>query len=652
MRDSVNRPVKILPEQLINKIAAGEVVERPASIIKELVENAIDAGADQISVTVKNGGKDLISILDNGSGMDEDDARLAIERHATSKIYEEEDLDQIETLGFRGEALASIASVSQFELLTCHDDNQGGTRLLIKGGALEELSKTGFPRGTKISVEHLFFNTPARLKFMKTTPTEFRHIQEAILHQALAWPHIQFRLIHNQQSVFSLPKGESLEQRIYQLFGDEFQEGLLPIEYEESYLQYEGFLSAPTHAKSTKRWQYLFVNDRFVKCPPVNHAIYDAYRTLLMKNQHPVFFLKLFLDPSEVDVNVHPAKTEIRFRNSQLIHTILVDQLGKALMEASHRRHFGNQMQGTIARETFPSRDLDRPSAKPSDSFQTSIFPNPQRPLPQEQMEIPISSESSSTRAAKTTSLRTPGRASEKKNKKSKGGARHASVPQHSVSLKTSSDKKTPPLSTLSSEAITNPLKEAPLRVLGQIQRRYILVEKKDRIILFDQHAASEQDHYAHYREEFQADNIRTESFPVPRLMELSPQNAILLEQHLSYFQKLGFNIEPFGKTTYAIHGIPRLLKQDVCQATILSVLEELVLFGKSRRPDEIIQHILEKVACHAAIKSGETLSLEVMRELISRLDLIKSVSFHPHGRPIAIEISEQELEKRFNRPV
>ena len=218
--------------------------------------------------------------------------------------------------------------------------------------------------------------------------------------------------------------------------------------------------------------------------------------------------------------------------------------------------------------------------------------------------------------------------------------------------MKNKSDKKTPPPSTSSSEAITDPLKEAPFRVLGQIQRRYILVEKKDRIILFDQHAASEQDIYAHYREEFQADNIKTESFPVPLLMELSPQNAILLEQHLSYFQKLGFNIELFGKTTYAIHSIPRILKQDTCQAAILSVLEELVLFGKSRRPDEIIRHILEKVACHAAIKSGETLSLEVMRQLISRLDVIKSISFRPHGRPIAIEISEEELEKRFNRPI
>ena len=652
MLDPINRPIKILPEQLINKIAAGEVVERPASIIKELVENAIDAGADQITVTVKNGGKDLITILDNGSGMDEDDARLAIERHATSKIYQEKDLDQIETLGFRGEALASIASVSQFELLTCHDENQVGTRLLIKGGALEAFSKTGFPQGTKITVQQLFFNTPARLKFMKTTPTEFRHIQESILHQALAWPHIQFRLSHNQQLVFSLPKGESLEQRIYQLFGDEFQDGLLPIEHEETYLQYEGFFSAPTHAKSTRRWQYLFVNDRFVKCPPVNRAVYDAYRSLLTKNQHPVFILKLFLDPSEVDVNVHPAKTEIRFRNSHLIHTILVDHLGKALMEASHRRHFGNQLQDTIGRSTFPPRDAGRPTALPSDSFQTSIFPNPQHSLLQEQMEIPIPVESPARGVAQTSSPRVSKRERDKKNKKSKKASQHSNDHKHAISLKAKSDQKPQLVSSFSMETVTDQEVEPELHVLGQIQRRYILAEKKERIMLFDQHAASEKDNYAQYFEEFQADCIQTESFLVPLLMELSPQNAILLEQHLSYFQKLGFNIEPFGKTTYSIRSIPQVLAQDVCQAAILSVLEELVLFGKSRRPDEIIQHILEKVSCNAAFKAGESLTMEVMQQLISRLENKINISFHPHGRPVSIEISREELEKRFNRPI
>ncbi len=651
MRDPLTGPIKILPEQLINKIAAGEVVERPASIIKELVENAIDAGADQISVTIKNGGKNQITILDNGSGMDEDNARLAIERHATSKIYEEKDLDQIDTLGFRGEALASIASVSHFELLTCHDENQGGTRLLIKGGALEALSKTGFPRGTKITVEQLFFNTPARLKFMKTSPTEFRHIQETILHQALAWPRIQFRLTHNQQLVFSLPRGDSLEQRIYQLFGDEFQDGLLPIEHEETYLQYEGFLSAPTHAKSTKRWQYLFVNDRFVKCPPVNHAVYDAYRTLLTKNQHPVFFLKLFLDPSEVDVNVHPAKTEIRFRNSHLIHTILADHLGKALMEASHRRHFGNQMQAAMPLTTPPPRDA-RPSAPPSNAFQPSVLPNPRRSILQEQMEIPIPSESFSGSITQSTSSRVSKQGNEKKIKKSKKSTPHLSEAKRPASLKAESDKKQNPITPIPEESVTNQAIEPLLHVLGQIQRRYILVEKKDRIMLFDQHAASEQGNYVLYYEEFQVGRIQTESFLVPLLMELSPQNAILLEQHLSFFEKLGFNIDSFGKTTYSIRGIPMILPKDVCQAAILSVLEELVLFGKSRRPDEIIQHILEKVACNAAIKSGEVLEMEVMQQLVFDLEKMNPLSFRPHGRPVSIEISKQELEKRFNRPI
>ena len=362
---STDSKIQILPETLINKIAAGEVVERPASVVKELLENAIDAGATDVHVTVKNGGKDLISILDNGSGMSESDAQLAVERHATSKIYNEDDLFRISTLGFRGEALASIASVSHFELLTCNDENQGGTRILIKGGYLEKPSKIGFPKGTKVTVERLFFNTPARLKFLKTTATELQHIQLHILQKSLANPDIHFRLTHNRQLLLNLPGGQGLQTRIQQIFGEEFLDTIFPVNHEETSLRFSGFISFPSKPRKSRRWQYIFVNDRNVKSPAVNHGIYDGYGVFLGKSQHPAFFLNIHLDPTEIDVNVHPAKTEIRFRNSQLVHTILADQISTALKECASRRFFGREHSQSQMSYTGVSGQIEMPMEDP-----------------------------------------------------------------------------------------------------------------------------------------------------------------------------------------------------------------------------------------------------------------------------------------------
>ena len=358
---SAKKSVRILPESLINKIAAGEVVERPASVVKELLENSIDAGATDIQVTVKNGGKDLISILDNGCGMNEEDAQLAVERHATSKIIDENDLFRIQTLGFRGEALAAIASVSHFELLTCDDESQGATRIFIKGGYLEQMGKIGFPQGTKITVERLFYNTPARLKFLKTTATELQHIQQHLVQKSLAHPHIHFRLTHNRQLLLNLSGGQQLQTRIQQLFGEEFKEILMTVKHEETYLQYSGFISFPSKPRTSRRWQYIFVNDRNVKSPAINHGIYGGYGTFLGKGQHPVFFLNLKIDPTEIDVNVHPAKTEIRFRNSQLVHTILLDQISRALKDGASRRFFGREHSHSQMSRTEISGQIELP---------------------------------------------------------------------------------------------------------------------------------------------------------------------------------------------------------------------------------------------------------------------------------------------------
>ena len=501
---STENNVRILPESLINKIAAGEVVERPASVVKELLENAIDAGATEVQVSIKNGGKDLISILDNGCGMNESDAQLAVERHATSKIIDEEDLFRIRTLGFRGEALASIAAISHFEILTCNDETQGATRIFIKGGYLEQVGKIGFPKGTKVTVERLFYNTPARLKFLKTTATELQHIQQHLVQKSLAYPHIHFRLTHNRQLLLNLSGGQALETRIQQLYGEEFKEILMPVKHEETYLQFSGFISFPSKPRTSRRWQYIFVNERNVKSPSINHGIYDGYGTFLGKGQHPVFFLNLRIDPTEIDVNVHPAKTEIRFRNSQLVHTILTDQISRALKEGASRRFFGREHSHSQMSRTELSGQIELP------------------------MEDPLTLGSPSSGMMFSTNKK---RISEVRDLPPRGSLRHKQTQIISVSSqekriaeirpipkKTQDSASTTTLETpdsapgnLPENEIRNlclisplPLVPKKIRVLGQFRKTYIIAENDAGLVLIEQRALHERLIYDTYVESLQ----------------------------------------------------------------------------------------------------------------------------------------------------
>lgn len=604
--------VRILPELIINQIAAGEVVERPASVVKELVENAIDAKASQITVTIKNSGKDLISVLDNGIGMDEENARLAVERHATSKIYEESDLFKIQTLGFRGEALASIASVSHFELLTCHEEHAGGIRLFIKGGHLEHLGKAGFPQGTKITVENLFFNTPARLKFLKTNATEFHHIQTTVTNLALAQPHIQFRLTHNQQLLFNLSKNQNLGDRIHEIFGDTIQQELISVSHQETYLRYQGLIGMPAENAQSKRWQYLFVNQRFVKCPSIQHAVYQAYQGLIKKNDHPVFFLNIELDPSEIDVNVHPAKTEIRFRNSQLVHTILVDHLRKTLLDTGHRRYFGKSLSGEFSHQLglFPG---------PSELKEKPSFP----PVPastQQESALPPSRILKNSRSFK--------------QKKTENKQENQLI--ESVIL---------PLSI--SSVIQQ--KESSLKVIGQLQQGTILVESSTGLRLIRQHILHESIIYQSYQRAYTEQTIETVSFPVPQLLNLNLQQGLLVEHYLLPLRNLGFQIEPFGGNTYAVHRIPRLLEGVRFSEALESLLKKLSFFGKQANPPEGLTHMMQSVACHASISDHQSLDLEKMQELVDHSESLDDSGYRPHGQKLWIEITYEELNRRFS---
>ena len=647
---STKKSVRILPESLINKIAAGEVVERPASVVKELLENSIDAGATDIHVTVKNGGKDLISILDNGCGMNETDAQLSVERHATSKIIDENDLFRIQTLGFRGEALAAIASVSHFELLTCEDENQGATRIFIKGGYLEQMGKIGFPQGTKITVERLFYNTPARLKFLKTTATELQHIQQHLVQKSLAHPHIHFRLTHNRQLLLNLSGGQQLQTRIQQLFGEEFKEILMTVKHEETYLQYSGFISFPSKPRTSRRWQYIFVNDRNVKSPAVNHGIYGGYGTFLGKGQHPVFFLNLKIDPTEIDVNVHPAKTEIRFRNSQLVHTILVDQISRALKDGASRRFFGREHSHSQMSRTEISGQIELPMEEAltlESQYSGMTFPK-RKKRATESRELPPrgalkgkhSAELSTFAAEKPLAEISP--VAQRRQNYASSGVLEASdstpdnLPEHEIR----------------NLRLLSPLPQIPqkIRVLGQFRKTYIMAENDAGLLMIEQRALHERLLYDFYTEALQKKEVALQTFQASLLIELSPQGSVLLEQSLEHLELCGFAVSPFGGSSFAVNTIPEIQHVEQVEKVIRGIIDRLALFGKRSQAEEIIRDICEVVTTNAALPAGQELSLTEMGILLAQWEEMGSPMASLKDVPLLVEFSTQELERRLKR--
>lgn len=621
--------IQILSETLINKIAAGEVVERPASVVKELVENAIDAGGDQIFVTVDNGGKTFISVLDNGKGMSEEDANLSIERHATSKISTNQDLENISTMGFRGEALAAISAVSRFELTTCGDEIAGGYQLRMEGGKIIHTARMGFPQGTRIVVEDLFFNTPARQKFMKSANTEFGHIHDLIVRLALGNPHIQFRLTHNKNLILNIPKETDYRNRIAHCFGNEVAESLIECSHEESYLSFNGFISDPTRSRQSKRWQHTFVNGRYVKCQTINHGIYEGYKTLLMKGLHPMFFMHLNLSPSEVDVNVHPAKTEIRLKNANLVHTIFSSQVSKLLKL---------QDRSTMLTRSQPPITEDKEVQAPKPDQKETREPAKNDPVLFTGVDDQLGFETEAP--------------SRKDENASASDQTFLKTDPEETQLDQDPFAFTPAVGL--KQAVDVPLDEPssdlPLTVLGQFQTKYIVAQGENKLILIDQHAAHERIRFEEIKQQFFDQQIQTQPLLVPVMIELPPQDGLLLEQYQESWTKLGFTIDHFGGNDYSVKEIPMILKDSDIGAVIKDVLDEMSQFGKSGKLETFFNEVFEKMACHSAIRAAQPLSREEMVALVKQL-VKYDISLHcPHGRPVWIEFSLEELDRRFKR--
>jgi len=606
----------LLSEHVINKIAAGEVVERPASVLKELVENAVDAGGTQLDVDVAAGGRRLVGVTDNGTGMSRDDALLAVERHATSKIREVDDIEQIASLGFRGEALAAIAAVSRFRLETCRRGEATGTDLRISGGKLYDVQDAGCPPGTRIEVRDLFFNVPARRKFLRTHQTELGHLRTAFVVHALAHPSIGMSLTVDGTEVYRLPGGAGLEDRIAELFGGERLRMMRRVERRTAEVEVAGFVGLPALHRADRSEQYVFVNGRATSASVIGYGIREGYRTLLPSGRHPCLFLLLRVPPELVDVNVHPTKREVRFRRPSAVRDAVIEAIRGAL------RTQPPSEPAPAADEAPPAA----PRANPDMRLQIEDLPPPR-------------------------AFRYPRQAMPEAAPAAAGGGQPAAAPPPEGPF-------TPPASAAPASAAP-PAAEAPgpssspwswCRVLGQMGGLYVVLETEDGMVLMDPHAAHERVLFERFMADMEQGACASQALLLPESVELPPRDAARVRGVLELLQRLGFGISEFGGDTFVVDALP----VHVAAAPAAALLVELALGleqaggrgGRGRWKEEAIA----QAACKSAVKARDRLTLEEIERLVIDLARAEMPYTCPHGRPTLIYTSFRELNRRFGR--
>jgi DNA mismatch repair protein MutL len=603
MPDKIN----ILPDHVVNKIAAGEVVDRPASAVKELIENSIDAGATEILIDIEQAGRRLIRITDNGTGMSKKDAQIAFQRHATSKITTDSDLEAIRTMGFRGEALSSIAAVSQVRMVTAVKGMSVGVQIEIKGDTIKTISDVAAPQGTSIEISHLFYNTPARLKFLRSAATEFSHIVSAVSRQAMAHPDIRFRLTHNKKQVIDLPSSMSLKERTFQLYGNEIAENLMVFDGDKDGIRIHGLIGNPSYTRADRTYQDFYVNRRAVKNPSLTHALYSAYHDMLMHDRHPVAFIFIDIDPALVDVNVHPAKTEVRFRNQSQIHDFVRDVIREGL-----RTHGIRAADATVS--TYGSH-AEGARAALADYLKNQAI---------------IGDESNNVKPPPFFGRR----------KDDVGTAPLAYDHDYSEQRESYAEHKTRPSGTA----------DPYLYPLAQVHESFIVAQSEEGMAIIDQHAAHERVLFENLQDQFDSNNIPVQTLLMPDQVELGPAQSSLLSEHIPEFNRLGFTVEEFGGGTFMIKAVPSLLVGADYRKLVLDVLDEVNVYGESRKMDEFRDKVLSVMACHPAIKIHRHLDRKEMETLISDLFRCRMPHTCPHGRPTIIRLPLSDIRKMFKR--
>jgi DNA mismatch repair protein MutL len=592
--------IKVLPEQLSNKIAAGEVVERPASVVKELIENSLDAGSSNIQVEIAEGGKGLIRVIDNGEGMEKEDATLAFERWATSKISREEELFSIQTLGFRGEALPSIASVSRVVLTSKVKGALVGTRVRIEGGKMQEVSDFGCPLGTEVEVRNLFFNTPARRKFLKSTSTELGWITETMSRFTLGFPKVGFQLTHDGRELLKAPSTLNSLDRAVEALGGEARGNLFPISFATGKYVVSGYISQPNYTRASSKGLYTFINHRFIQDRVINHAILEAYRDLGQRNRFPVVVLFLEMPSDLVDINVHPSKKEVRFQDPNRIHGAIVAALQNTLREAPW----------------IKGKPLVEIEGKLGETERVKGY----KKRVQEALE---------QYSLQDKGISPRGGYGRKYQLKVKAG-------EHYKPGFSAPDRKEGFYSSL--------------QVIGQAANTYIICQNSESLFLIDQHAAQERITFVHLKEGFFSTRIARQTLLFPETIELSLQEAKALERHQEGLRGLGMELEHFGGNTFLLKAVPELLSKANYRELIRDLIDELSINLKSKKLEDGIDKILILMACHSAVRANQPLNQKEMESLLNELDEVEYSTHCPHGRPVIKEISFKELEKMFNR--
>jgi DNA mismatch repair protein MutL len=613
--------IQILPENLANKIAAGEVVQRPESVVKELLENSIDAESKNIELIIKKAGKSLIQVCDDGIGMMEEDAILCIQKHATSKIQSYQDLEAIRTLGFRGEALSSIAAVSQFEIKTETRDEELGTQIRIEGENIIQKEKGSFPKGTATTVKNLFYNTPARRNFLKTDATEFKHIIDTFNKIALSHCDIGFKMWNDDDLICDYPAG-TMEERVAHVFGDNMIDALIPVKEITEFLSITGFIGKPSMLKKNKGDQYLFLNNRFVISRQINHAVFTAYENILEKGEYPFFVLFIELDPRRIDINVHPSKLEVRFEDEKDIYSFVLAVIKKSLggfdlvpsmsftqaLPETEKLAVNNYIK--VEKNDFSDRPVfQKPSYSRTDFSNKDIdllFGSLDKEITGLKSSQPVSAPFDSEKAAP--------------------------VFQKTITLQ----------NTLS-------YKEENTSFIIQLHNKYILSQIKSGLMIIDQHVAHERILYEKALKLMDANMPFSQQLLFAKTVELDAGTLMLLKEIYPLLVHVGFEIKFRGKNTIIIEGVPQDIKQGSEEKILLEILEEYQINQREKQLDDR-DNIAKSYSCRTAIKTGDRLSEVEMRSLIDQLFATSNPYVCPHGRPIVIKISLEEFDRRFGR--
>lgn len=703
------KKIAVLDQNTIDKIAAGEVVERPSSVVKELVENAIDAGATAITVEITDGGKKLIRITDNGSGMDAEQVPLAFLRHATSKIEKVEDLTHIASLGFRGEALSSIAAVSQVELITKTPSGISGTRYVIEGGKEQSLEEMGAPEGTTFLIRNLFYNTPARSKFLKSDMTEAGYINTLMEQLALSHPEISFKYIQNRQVKLSSSGNYSVKDVIYSVYGRDIAKALLEVSYENDFMKIEGFVGKPEISRGNRTFENYYINGRYVKNKIITKAIEDGYKGLVMQHKFPFVSLRIEMDGNDLDVNVHPAKREVRFARETEVYTAIYETVRKVL---THRELIP---QVSVGKDEPTSRTEQIKPGNIPEPFEVKrrqeMYGHPNRTANIASHAAPTASEVRSTASVPSIPYNKPtngtasyGSAETAHNSSAssadkykrvdslrenpvygsqpftkeeeemfsgtlKDGRNENSVAETAdyevISEKPaesappevdnepikSQEQEPPKQLELFEERLLAPESRSRHRLIGQLFDTYWLVQFEDNFYIIDQHAAHEKVYYERFVKQFQSQNIQSQYVSPPLIVSLSLEEENLLKANKKYFRDFGFEIEPFGGREYSISAVPSSLLGMTEEELFLEMLDHLTADG-SKDAFEIFASRLATMACKAAVKGNHSMSPQEADKLIDELLTLENPYNCPHGRPTIIAMSKTEIEKKFKRIV